>query len=76
LYLRIAPTGARSWQFLFTWQGRRQILSLGLYPEVSVKSAREKVSAARVMLADDKDPREAMCRSWQRAAWRHFPEGV
>jgi integrase len=68
LCLRVAPTGALSWQLHFALRGRRQILSLGLFPEVSIRRAREKTFAARMMLADGKDPRETMCRGWQRAA--------
>lgn len=67
LCLRVSPKGALSWQVLFRWNRKRQILSLGPYPEVSIKRAREKLLAARVMLADGRDPREVMCRRWQRA---------
>jgi integrase len=76
LTLRVAPTGVLSWQMHFTWESRRQILSFGLYPDVPLKRAREKLMAARVMLADGKDPRETLCRSWKRATLRESLQTV
>ena len=42
-----------SWQYFFKWQGRTECMSLGHYPEVSLKDAREKRNAARALLASD-----------------------
>ena len=41
LYLLVNPNGARYWRWNFSHRGKRQTLSLGVYPEVSLKEARE-----------------------------------
>ena len=40
LYLYVTPTGAKYWRYAYRWQGKQQTLSLGVYPEVSLKEAR------------------------------------
>ena len=47
LYLLIMPTGNRWWRFKFRFDGREQLLSLGVYPDVSLKGARRKRDAMR-----------------------------
>ena len=52
----VRPTGGKLWRFKYRFQGKEQQLSLGTYPEVSLKDAREGCDAARKVLAEGKDP--------------------
>ncbi|MFZ0497852.1 MAG: Arm DNA-binding domain-containing protein [Steroidobacteraceae bacterium] len=62
LYLLVTGTGARSWRFKYRVEGREKLLTLGLYPDVGLKRAREKRDDARKLVAEGDDP------SVQRAA--------
>jgi integrase len=42
LHLIVTPRGSRWWRFKFRFDGKEQLLSLGTYPEVSLKQARNK----------------------------------
>ncbi|MEP6940568.1 MAG: Arm DNA-binding domain-containing protein [Rudaea sp.] len=42
----ILPTGGRAWRLKYRADGREKLLSLGVYPEVSVAAARQKRTAA------------------------------
>ena len=50
------PTGARSWLFRATVEGRRRDFGLGGFPEMSLAKAREKADALRTQLDDGRDP--------------------
>ena len=56
LYLRVSPTGHRSWRFKYYFQGREKLLSFGKYPEISLKVARERRFQARRALEMGSDP--------------------
>jgi integrase len=56
LYLLVTPKGAKSWRFKYYFQGREKLLSLGPYPLVPLKEARERVMAARKVLEGGIDP--------------------
>lgn len=58
LYLEIAPTGRRWWRFKYFVARRERRMSLGVYPEVSLKEAREKRDEARKQVAAGIDPGE------------------
>lgn len=58
LYLEVAPTGGKWWRFKYRYDGKEKRISLGVYPEVSLKRAREKRDEARALLADGIDPGE------------------
>jgi integrase len=59
LYLEVRPTGAKWWRWKYRVGGREKRLSFGVYPDVSLKTAREKREAARQQLAAGIDPGEA-----------------
>src|SRR3954452_24906677 len=59
LYLRIAPTGAKSWVFRFQIAGKRRDMGLGPYPDVTLAKAREKAAAHRAQRRDGMDPIQA-----------------
>ncbi len=59
LELRISPNGSRGWRLRYTRpNGKRNMMSLGSYPEVSLAEAREKRTDARRLLAKGIDPVE------------------
>ena len=59
LYLLVTPSGGRLWKLKFRNKvGVEKKLSLGTYPEVSLKQVRERRDEARRMLANGVDPAE------------------
>ena len=58
MYLVVQPNGSRWWRVDYRRPitGKRNTLSLGTYPDVSLKRAREKREEARKLLADGIDP--------------------
>ncbi|MGV2907668.1 tyrosine-type recombinase/integrase [Achromobacter sp. AGC25] len=57
LYLHISAVGGKAWHFRYPWLGRRSRISLGSYPEVSLREARELRDEARMLLAKGVNPR-------------------
>ncbi|QBQ56304.1 tyrosine-type recombinase/integrase [Nitrosococcus wardiae] len=58
LYLEVAPSGGKWWRLKYRFGGKEKRLSLGVYPEVSLKEARERRDEARKLLANEIDPSE------------------
>jgi hypothetical protein len=56
LFMLITPSGGRLWRLRYRHSGVEKLLTLGAYPEVSLKRAREKREDARRLLADGVDP--------------------
>jgi len=56
LYLLLMPSGGKLWRFKYRLMGKEKLLSLGVYPDVSLARAREKRDEARRLLADGIDP--------------------
>lgn len=56
LSLLVQPEGGKWWRFRYRFDGKAKMLSLGTYPDVSLKDAREKRDEARKMLAAGIDP--------------------
>ena len=56
LYLLVQPSGARWWRLKYRFAGKEKLLSLGVYPDVSLKQARANRDEARKLLADGVDP--------------------
>jgi integrase len=59
LYLEISPQGGKWWRLRYWIDSKENRLSLGVYPEVSLKDARERRDEARKMIASGIDPSEA-----------------
>jgi hypothetical protein len=59
LYLIVHPNGGRWWRFRYRYDGKEKLLSLGVYPQVSLKDARAKRDEARKQLAAGADPSAA-----------------
>jgi len=56
LFLLITPTGGKWWRQKYRFEGKEKLLSLGIYPEVSLKDARQRRDDARKQLANGIDP--------------------
>ncbi|MFA7597085.1 MAG: Arm DNA-binding domain-containing protein [Novosphingobium sp.] len=56
LSLRIRPTGLKTWCWKYSYAGREKRLTIGRYPEVSLKQARLARDKARGALAEGIDP--------------------
>ena len=56
LYVIVMPDGARWWRFRYRYGGREKLISLGTYPDTSLKLARQKRDDARQDLARGVDP--------------------
>lgn len=58
LYLEIAPSGGKWWRFKYRYSGKEKRLSLGVYPDVGLKLARDRRDEARRLLVQCIDPSE------------------
>jgi len=59
LFLLVTPTGGgKWWRLKYRYGGKEKLLSLGTYPDVSLKEARAHRDAARKLLAGGVDPGE------------------
>ena len=56
LYLEVSPQGGKWWRLKYRFQGKEKRLSLGTYPDVSLKLARVKRDEARTLLSSSIDP--------------------
>ena len=56
LYLEVAPRGGKWWRFKYRFGGKEKRLSLGVYPDVSLKEARLRCEDARRNLTGEIDP--------------------
>lgn len=55
LYLLVMKSG-KYWHFDYTYEAKRKTVSFGVYPDINLKTAREKHQAAKELLARDIDP--------------------
>lgn len=58
LYVEILPAGGKSWRFKYRFAGQEKRLVFGLWPDVSLKQARQRRDEARALVADGVDPGE------------------
>ena len=56
LFLIVQPSGGKWWRFRYKFDDKEKTISLGTYPEVSLKKARERRDEYREDLADERDP--------------------
>jgi len=67
LFLLVTPSGGKWWRFKYRFAGKEKLLSLGTYPDISLKKARDRRDQERRKLADRVDP--AVNRKAVKAAW-------
>ena len=58
LYLEVTPKGSKYWRQKYRFQGKEKRLAHGVYPDVSLKMARDRRDEARRLLAEGIDPSE------------------
>jgi len=58
LYLQVMPAGGKWWRLKYRFDGKSKLLSLGVYPDIGIRQARERRDAARKLLAQGLDPSE------------------
>src|SRR5208282_3714583 len=68
LFLRVAPSGAKSWVFRYWHDTKRRVISLGSCDTVSLAEARSKAHEQRRLRLDGHDP--AAARALSKAAAR------
>jgi integrase len=59
LYLFVKPNGTKAWRFNYRINGKQKTLAIGIYPDISLKAARDKHKEARENLANGIDPNAA-----------------
>src|SRR3979411_2563594 len=56
LYLRIGPSGSKSWIYRYSSGGRAHDIGLGPYPDIARAAARERATAQRKLRLNGEDP--------------------
>ena len=56
LSLLVKTTGSKLWRFRYSFAGKRCMISVGKYPQVSIKQAREKQQEYLELLAQNINP--------------------
>lgn len=56
MFLLIQPSGGKLWRLKYRFAGKEKKLSLGRYPDVSLKEARARRDEARTLIANGVDP--------------------
>jgi integrase len=56
LSMLVKPRGSPCWHFKYRFERREKLISLGTYPDVPLRRAREKRDEARRLVADGVDP--------------------
>ena len=56
LFVIVSPAGGKLWRLKYDFSGKAQQLSIGRYPDVSLKDARKRRDDARKLLAAGKNP--------------------
>jgi hypothetical protein len=74
MYLEISPTGGKWWRFKYRLAGKEKRISLGVYPDVPLATAREKREEARRQVAAGIDPGEQ--RKAAKVAWVEGTENI
>lgn len=58
LYLLVNPNGSRYWRLKYRLAGKEKLLSIGVFPDVTLAEARDKRNEAKRLLANGEDPSE------------------
>jgi len=59
LFLQVEPKGGKYWRYKYKYGAKEKILSLGVYPTVTLADARDKHREAKQLLDKNIDPKEA-----------------
>ncbi|MGJ0580609.1 tyrosine-type recombinase/integrase [Xenorhabdus bovienii] len=58
LHLYISPTGSKSWRLKYRIAGKEKLLTIGIYPVISLADARKAREEAKKLLTEGTDPSE------------------
>ncbi len=67
LYLEVYPTGGKVWRYRYRLKGKRERVTLGKYPALSLRAARVRRGELAVQVAEGGSP--AAARRAERANW-------
>ena len=67
LYVEVTPSGSKLWKLKFRIHGKEKKLSLGKYPEVSLKDARAARDKAKLQIHSGIDPAQKKREAKQQA---------
>ena len=56
LHIHVSPTGGKLWRLSYRFNGKPKTLSLGAYPAITLKMARDRREEAKNLLANNIDP--------------------
>ena len=56
LYIEVTPKGGKRWRFKYRFEGKEKLLSVGIYPDISLKAARARREELRTQVAEGIDP--------------------
>ena len=59
LFLYVTPTGKKSWRMAYRFAGKQKLLTIGPYPTVGLRDARDKREEAKKQLLANIDPSSA-----------------
>lgn len=59
MFLLVQPNGSKYWRLKYRFNGKEKLLSMGVYPEISIIEARQKRQKSRELLRNGVDPSEA-----------------
>jgi hypothetical protein len=74
LQLWVVPTGSKLWNIAYRFGGKQLKLSLGAYPAVGLKDAREQREAAKRLLAAGVDPGQQSFREMRTCSSNLSPQ--
>jgi integrase len=75
LYLEVIPSGTKSWRFRYWVDKKEHKITIGKYPLISLRDARERRDKLRVRMIDGDDPaREQPQLITFEAAWMEWTE--
>lgn len=66
MFLYVTTAGGKLWRLKYRFNGKEKLLSMGVYPDISLKDARARRDEARKLLANGVDP--SVNRKIQKAA--------
>lgn len=58
MYLLVKKTGGKYWRIDYRYKGKRKTIALGVYPQITLKTAREKRAEIKHLLDQNIDPSE------------------
>lgn len=69
LFLLVTAKGFKSWRLKYRFGGKEKLLTIGAYPETSLRSARDRRDEARRLLREGIDPGEQRKAVMARRRW-------